>query len=367
MPDADVIDAEIVEETEESRAVAVVPAVPTSLAVAPEIGATELVARMNVIREASEQAMEENVDFGRIPGTDKPTLLKPGAEKLGVLFQLDIQIANEKTWGPGDHLTVVSKATVYHAPSGSRLGFGEGICTTRERKYGVRQGMPTCPNCGKQNIRKSKNPNPQESFYCWAKKGGCGANFPEGQFTDADFEEIENPDLPDTWNTVVKMAEKRARVDAVLAVTGASALFTQDVEDLPQAQPQAAPQQQASNLATEGQRSFLFGGGKGPGLFDRGGATAGEVDQFIHLLTKGGTREGLTRHNASKLIEALKGGDDAPKDQPSQTVARWREQLAESASAGDAEAIAAQQAGADSPADTEGLGTEPDPDDEIPF
>ena len=367
MTDADVIDAEIVEETEESRAVAVVPAIPTTLAVAPEIGAGELVARMRVIQEAADQAMVENVDFGVIPGTDKPTLLKPGAEKLGVLFQLDVQIVNEKEWGPGDHLTVVSKATAYHAPSGSRLGFGEGICSTRERKYGKRQGMPSCPNCGKQNIRKSKNPTPQESFYCWAKKGGCGANFPDGQFTDADFEEIENPDLPDTWNTVVKMAAKRARVDAVLAATGASALFTQDVEDLPQAQPQAAPQQQASNLATEGQRSFLFGGGKGPGLFDRGGATAGEVDQFIHLLTKGGTREGLTRHNASKLIEALKGGDDAPKDQPSQTVARWREQLAESASAGDAEAIAAQQAGADSPADTEGLGTEPDPDDEIPF
>jgi hypothetical protein len=43
--------------------------------------------------------------------------------------------------------------------------------------------------------------------------------------------EIENPDLPDLWNTVLKMAEKRARVDAVLAVTGASALFTQDAED----------------------------------------------------------------------------------------------------------------------------------------
>lgn len=367
MTDADVIDAEIVEETEESRAVAVVPAIPNALTVAPEVGADELVARMDVIQQAADKAMVENVDYGRIPGTDKPTLFKPGAEKLGVLFQLDIQIENEKRWADDGHLTVISKATAYHAPSGTRLAFGEGVCSTRERKYGKRQGMPSCPNCGKQNIRKSKNPTPQESFYCWAKKGGCGANFPDGQFTDADFEEIDNPDLADTYNTVVKMAAKRARVDAVLAATGASALFTQDVEDLPQAQPQAAPQQQASNLATEGQRSFLFGGGKGPGLFDRGGATAGEVDQFIHLLTKGGTREGLTRHNASKLIEALKGGDDAPKDQPSQTVARWREQLAESASAGDAEAIAAQQAGADSPADTEGLGTEPDPDDEIPF
>jgi hypothetical protein len=47
-----------------------------------------------------------------------------------------------------------------------------------------------------------------------------------------DAGQVDNPDLPDLWNTVVKMAEKRARVDAVLAVTGASAIFTQDAEDL---------------------------------------------------------------------------------------------------------------------------------------
>lgn len=123
----------------------------------------------------------------------------------------------------------------------------------------------------------------------------------------------------------------------------------------------------ASNLASEGQRNFLFGGGKGPGLFERGGATAGEIDQFIHLLTKGGTRAGLTKHNASKLIEALKGDEGAPKNQPELTVARWREKLAAAASERDEAALAAQQAGSDSPADTEGLGTEPDPDDEIPF
>jgi len=43
--------------------------------------------------------------------------------------------------------------------------------------------------------------------------------------------EIENPDLPDQWNTVIKMSEKRARVGAVLAVTGASAIFTQDLDE----------------------------------------------------------------------------------------------------------------------------------------
>ena len=77
-------------------------------------------------------------------------------------------------------------------------------------------------------------------WLCWRKRDGCGAKFADGDqaIESQSVGEIDNPDLPDLWNTVVKMAEKRARVDAVLAVTGASALFTQDVEDVP---PPAAP------------------------------------------------------------------------------------------------------------------------------
>ena len=371
MSETQVIEADVVEETEESRAVAVVPAMPTSLAVAPEIGADELVARMAVIQQAADKAMVPTVDYGVIPGTDKPTLFKPGAEKLGVLFQLDIQLSNEKQWGPGDHLTVVSKATAFHAPSGSRLGFGEGICSTRERKYGVRKQNRVCPDCGEPAIIKGKDEY-GGGWLCFKKRGGCGRKWPDGAeiIESQDVGEIENPDLPDTWNTVVKMAEKRARVDAVLAVTGASALFTQDVEDLPrreEPQQQPANDAPASNLATASQRSFLFGDGNKPGLFERGGATAGEIDQFIHLLTKGGTREGLTKHNASKLIESLKGGDDAPKDQPKITVERWREALAAGVKAGDEASLAAQQAASDAPADTEGLGSDPEPVDGVPF
>ncbi len=112
-------------------------------------------------------------------------------------------------------------------------------------------------------------------------------------------------------------------------------------------------------------RNHPFGDGNKPGLFDRGGATSAEVAQIIHLLTKGGDREGLTKHNASKLIEALKGGDDAPKDQPKITVERWRKAIEAGVKAGDADSIAAQQAGSDSPADTEGLGAEPV--DGVPF
>jgi hypothetical protein len=42
---------------------------------------------------------------------------------------------------------------------------------------------------------------------------------------------VANPDLPDTHNTVLKMSNKRALVAAVLNVTAASEIFTQDVAD----------------------------------------------------------------------------------------------------------------------------------------
>ena len=242
----DVRDAEVVEE----RTVGAPPAVPPTpgtaieaptpagLAVKPGVEAPELVARLDVIREAADNAMEKGVDYGVVPGTDKPTLFKPGAEKLSVLFQLDVQPVNEKMWEDGGHLTVVSRAEVFHAPTGVRLGRGEGLCSTREKKYGKRKQDRACPKCGAEKIKRSKypprdNPSAEPGWYCFEKIGGCGANFAaaDESITSQSVGEVENPDLPDTWNTVVKMAEKRARVNAVLAVTGASALFTQDLED----------------------------------------------------------------------------------------------------------------------------------------
>ena len=204
------------------------------LAVTPDVSAGDLVRRLDVIRDAMTNAMQDDVDYGVIPGTDKPTLLKPGAEKLSVLFQLDVQLENEKTWLPGDHLVVSSKATVFHAPSGARLGYGEGLCSTREAKYAFRNANRKCPACGAEAIIKGKAEY-GGGWVCFKKKNGCGAKFADDDaaITNQAVGQIDNPALPDLWNTVVKMAEKRARVDAVLAVTGASALFTQDAEPVP--------------------------------------------------------------------------------------------------------------------------------------
>jgi hypothetical protein len=78
-------------------------------------------------------------------------------------------------------------------------------------------------------------------WVCFKRKDGCGAKFPDG---DKSIEsqvvgDVDNSDLPDLWNTIIKMARKRAIVDAVLLVTGASALFTQDVADDEKPEPES--------------------------------------------------------------------------------------------------------------------------------
>lgn len=203
-----------------------------SVSVTPQVPAAELVARLAVIREAMEQAMVKDVDYGVIPGTDKPALLKPGAEKLGALFQLDVQLDNEKIWHDDGHLTVISKATVWHQPTGARLGAGEGLCTTRESRYAFRNASRKCPACGVEAIIKGKAEY-GGGWVCFKKKNGCGAKYADEapEIVSQVVGKIPNPDIADTYNTVTKMASKRARVDAVLSVTGASALFTQDIED----------------------------------------------------------------------------------------------------------------------------------------
>lgn len=234
MPEAEEItEAEVVptqaETTEVVRAAGM-----TTLAVTTPVKASDLVERLDKIREAMNDAMQEGVDYGRIPGTDKPTLLKPGAEKLAVLFRLDVQTTHDEKWGPGDHLTVPAYTMIYDAPSGTRLGRGEGMCSTRERKYAYRNQGRACPTCGAEAIIKGKDEY-GGGWVCFKKKGGCGAKFPDGSqaIEGQSVGQVDNPDLPDQWNTVIKMGRKRAIVDAVLLVTGASAIFTQDAEDLP--------------------------------------------------------------------------------------------------------------------------------------
>ena len=132
--------------------------------------------RARAIHEIMKEAMKDGIDYGVITGCGpKPTLLKPGAEKLLMMFQVAPKVTVTDLSTPPDVyryrvlVSLISQAGVY-------LGDGIGAASSLEKKW--------------------TRPNP------------------------ADID-----------NTVLKMAKKRALVDAVLTVLGASDIFTQDIED----------------------------------------------------------------------------------------------------------------------------------------
>ena len=199
-------------------------------------------AQVNLIQHVLREVMQKDQHYGVIPGTGtKPTLLKAGAEKLCLTFRLDPQYESTERY-EGAHLTVKSKCVLYHITSGQRFGSGEGSCSTRESKYAYRTGARKCPNCGAEAIIKGREEY-GGGWLCFAKKGGCGAKFLEkdeaitGQFVGR----VPNEDLADQYNTVLKMANKRSLVAAVLNATAASDIFTQDIEDMPQFVPASEP------------------------------------------------------------------------------------------------------------------------------
>jgi hypothetical protein len=196
------------------------------------ISVDALVARVDKVREVARRVMQEDVHYGNIPGTakDRRALLKPGAEVLCMAFQLaPIFEADERV--DGEHLEVVMTCTLKHVPTGTVLGNGIGSCSTKESKYAWRKGERACPKCGKAAIRKSTRD--RAGWYCWRKIDGCGATFKidDKSITEQQVGRVPNPDIADMYNTVRKMACKRAHIAATLFVTGASELFTQDVEE----------------------------------------------------------------------------------------------------------------------------------------
>jgi hypothetical protein len=186
--------------------------------------------------------MVEGVDYGTIPGASKPSLQKPGAEKLSTLFGLTPTFHRESVemdWTGRDHGGELFFLYDYKCKlwrGDVLMGEGEGSCNSWETKYRYRQAERSCPNCSKPTIRKSKPRDGDKAppgWYCWAKIGGCGAQFKAG---DAAIEQQQtgrttNPDPADQVNTICKMAQKRAFVAAVLVAVNASEFFTQDLED----------------------------------------------------------------------------------------------------------------------------------------
>lgn len=197
------------------------------------------VERKRAVNQFIGKILNEGTDFGSIPGTnDKKVLLKPGAEKLCSYFGFSQEFILEKCvedWNGTDHNKEPFFYYLYKCrlmKNGRSLGEGDGSCNSWESKYRWRNGSRKCPQCGQEAIIAGKKEY-GGGFLCFKKKNGCGAKFGEKDpaITGQEVGRIANPDIADVVNTIQKMAQKRALIQATLLATNASDAFTQDLED----------------------------------------------------------------------------------------------------------------------------------------
>jgi hypothetical protein len=187
-----------------------------------------------VIQQAMKEIMVEDVHYGIVPGTKQPALLKPGAEKIAMMFRMIPQLEVRETADPGGKVghREYNVTVTLRDPAGNYLGQGVGLCSTCETKYRYRFAERKCPHCGKEAIAKGRDEY-GGGWYCNIKKGGCGLKFAENEplIMKQARGKVENADIADCFNTVLKMAKKRAMVDAVITATGVSDMFGQDTDE----------------------------------------------------------------------------------------------------------------------------------------
>lgn len=220
----------------------------------------DVVRQAHLIQQVMREVMRDNEHYGVIPGTSgKKSLLKSGAEKLcftfGLAPRLDIRTENLD----GGHREITVICDLYDR-AGNHRGQGVGSASTMESKHRYRgAGGRMCPKCGAMSCKPSKAQY-GGGFYCDKKSGGCGIAFKSGTQEAKKIDAMpamrqENQDPADQWNTVLKMAKKRALVDATLTATAASDIFAQDLDDLESRMEEDAAPVAAAQPARTGEKA----------------------------------------------------------------------------------------------------------------
>lgn len=185
---------------------------PNDVAVIEEsLTAKDIHAQVQRIQQVMEAVMKDGTHYGLVPGCgDKPTLLKAGAEKLMMTFRLaaDPEIDDLSKEGVRRYRV---RTRITSQSSGVFIGTGVGECSSEEEKYGWRAAVSPAEY-------EAADPLDRRLKY---------------KYNVEPIRQVRtNP--ADIANTVLKMAKKRSLVDAILTVTAASDIFTQDIEDMPE-------------------------------------------------------------------------------------------------------------------------------------
>ena len=157
----------------------------------------------------------------------KPSLWKSGSEQILAMFQIAVDpIVEDLSTDDCYRYRVTTRLT--NVLTGEFLGSGIGECSTNETKYKWKRTYSKAEF-------DSTDPDRRRIKY--------------STYNNENKEEFQVRQEPaDLANTILKMAKKRSQIDATLTVTGASSMFEQDLEDLPE---DVRQQQQPSRKAAK--------------------------------------------------------------------------------------------------------------------
>ena len=242
----------------------------------------DIISHVTLVQEVMRAVMKQDVHYGTIPGTPKPTLYKPGAEVLCMAFRIADSYDVEDLSIDGVVRYRVT-CTGTHQMNGVVLGAGMGEASSGEEKYKWRKAYDAEFNATPENLRR--------------KKFGKGYETMQVRTEPADLA-----------NTILKMANKRAKMAMVLNVTAASDCFSQDLEDMDEAlrdhltrRPPEAPANDPI-LPPYTDEAFSKNLTTWRGLIESGKKTSGQIIAMVS--TKAVlSEEQIAMINASNVIE----------------------------------------------------------------
>jgi len=243
-------------------------------------GAMQNIAKFQAIVQ---KTLKQNHDFGVIPGTPKPTLLKPGAEKILMLLGLtsEYDILEKVEDYEKEIFAYTVKCTLLKG--NMKVTEGLGSCNSKEDKYRWRwvyeDDLP--PGADKESLKK--------------KTYGNTVKY-----------RVENDDICSQANTILKMAKKRAQVDATLTVAALSEIFTQDIEDMDLS---GNPTEATYTQKVDDPADYVVTFGK-----HRGKRLGDIPTDYVEWLAKNANEESLREYANQVLSNAGKNKSDKNED-----------------------------------------------------
>lgn len=219
----------------------------------PAMQMQEAIELFDQIMRFTREAMKEGIDndYATIPGTGKPSLLKPGAEKLMLWFNLipDPFITQTEKIPEGEGFILsVDTTIILRDKHGNIRGQCQANCNSGEDKYREQTRWLTEKKLQDQGL----TPNGLEYQERKSRYGNGG--------TYRVYKVISSSNAYQLLNTLKKMSQKRAYVGAIIQATATSGIFTQDMEDSNGAKPEKKSEEKTepSNLNAQREKAHTL-------------------------------------------------------------------------------------------------------------